>query len=236
MAETGKIYAAISGVMAEIGAIGKEKKNLQQGFMYRGIDDVMNALQPLLVKHGVFVVPEVLEQTREERVSAKGNTLLYSICKIRYTFFAADGSNVVAVTVGEGMDSGDKATNKAMAIALKYACFQVFCIPTEEMGDPDAASPKLAAKQKPPVAAPKPNAAPPASDVITEAQRKRMFALSGDDAELCKSVINSFGYASSKDVKRADYEKICADIEKFKNNTLKSEQAEPAQVETGLPW
>lgn len=132
------IFESINKVMEDIGAIGKNTKNAQQGFMYRGIDAVMNALNPALVKHKVFVVPEVLEQTREERMSAKNNTLLYSIIKVKYTFYAEDGSSVSAVVIGEGMDSGDKATNKAMSIAFKYACFQVFCIPTEEMVDPDA--------------------------------------------------------------------------------------------------
>lgn len=132
------ICTAINEVMAEIGAIGKTSRNATQGFMYRGVDAVMNALQPAMVKHGIFVVPEVLEQTREERTNAKGTTLLYSILKIKYTFFAGDGSNVSCVVIGEGMDTGDKASNKAMSVAFKYACFQVFCIPTEEMKDPDA--------------------------------------------------------------------------------------------------
>lgn len=132
------IYKAINEVMKEIGAVGKNQKNSQQGFMYRGIDAVMNAINPALTNHGVFVVPEVLEQTREERTTSKGNSLIYSICKIKFSFFAEDGSHIEAITIGEGMDSGDKATNKAMSIAFKYACFQVFCIPTEEMVDPDA--------------------------------------------------------------------------------------------------
>lgn len=135
------IYGAINAIMAEVGAVGKDKKNAQQGFMYRGIDDVMNALQPALVKHGVFVSPEILESTREERVSKQGSNLIYSVCKIKYTFFATDGTSVSATVIGEGMDSGDKATNKAMSIAFKYACFQVFCIPTEEMKDPDSETP-----------------------------------------------------------------------------------------------
>ena len=133
-----KIYKAIADIMGEIGAVGKNSKNSQQGFMYRGIDAVMNAINPALVKYKVFIVPEVLEQTREERQTDKGKTLFYSICKVRYTFYAEDGSSIEAVVVGEGMDSGDKATNKAMSVAFKYACFQVFCIPTEEMVDPDA--------------------------------------------------------------------------------------------------
>ena len=135
------IHEAIPAIMAEIGAIAKSQRNKQQGFMYRGVDDVTNALQPLLHKHGVFIVPEVLEHKREDRLSGKGNALIYSVCTIKYTFYALDGSSISAVVVGEGMDSGDKASNKAMAIAFKYACFQVFCIPTEEMVDPDAETP-----------------------------------------------------------------------------------------------
>lgn len=146
MPEPAKIYSAINSVMSEIGAIGKEKRS-QQGFSYRGVDDVMNALAPAFIKYRLFVVPEVLEQSREERASARGGMLIYSICKIKYTFYAEDGSHVEVVTVGEGMDSGDKATNKAMSIAFKYACFQVFCIPTEEMVDPDAEGHTLTPKQ-----------------------------------------------------------------------------------------
>lgn len=132
------IFKAINATMQDIGVVGKTSKNTQQGFMFRGIDAVMNALNPAMVKNGIFVVPEVLDQTREERISKTGGLLIYSICKIKFTFYAEDGSNVSAVIIGEGMDSGDKATNKAMSIAFKYACFQVFCIPTEEMRDPDA--------------------------------------------------------------------------------------------------
>lgn len=135
------IYESITKIMEEVPAIGKNKTNTQQGFKFRGIDDVMNVLQPLLSKYKVFVVPEILEQMREERTTSKGGNLIYSICKIKYKFYAEDGSSIEAITIGEGMDSGDKATNKAMAIAMKYALFQVFCIPTEEMKDPDQETP-----------------------------------------------------------------------------------------------
>jgi len=143
MGESGRnmIYSAICGIMEDIGVVGKNDTNKQQGFKYRGIDSVMNALNPAMIKHKIFCVPEVLEQTREERTTAKGATLIYSVCKMRYRFYATDGSSVDAVVVGEGMDSGDKATNKAMSVAFKYACFQNFCIPTEDlMDDPDADS------------------------------------------------------------------------------------------------
>lgn len=157
------IYEAITSIMAEVPAIGKDKKNQKQGFLYRGIDDVMNVLQPILAKYKVFCVPEVLEQKREERVSSSGNTLLYSVMKVKYTFFAEDGSSVSAVVIGEGMDSGDKASNKALAIAMKYVFFQVFCIPTEEMKDPDGETPEPSTpktKQYPP-AIPQQDTEPP---------------------------------------------------------------------------
>ena len=144
------IYKAITGVMADVGAVEKNGVNKQQGFKFRGIDDVMNALHPAMVKHHVFTVPEILEQTREVKITRNGVELIFSLCKIRYTFFADDGSHVEAVVIGEGMDSGDKATNKAMAIAYKYACFQVFCIPTEEMIDPDSERPEMEGDGKKP--------------------------------------------------------------------------------------
>lgn len=141
------IYQSITKIMEEVPSIGKTQRNKTQGFMYRGIDDVMNALQPLLAKNKVFIVPEILEQMREERTTSKGGNLIYSICKIKYKFYAEDGSSVEAITIGEGMDSGDKATNKAMAIAMKYALFQVFCIPTDEMKDPDSETPEQSTKK-----------------------------------------------------------------------------------------
>lgn len=145
------IYDAICGVMEDIGIVGKNDYNKQQGFKYRGIDAVMNALNPAMIKHKIFCVPEILEQSREERQTKNGASLIYSVCKIRYHFYAADGSQVEAVVVGEGMDSGDKATNKAMSVAFKYACFQTFCIPTEDMmDDPDASTPPESSKKEDP--------------------------------------------------------------------------------------
>lgn len=146
MAEKKNIYETISAVMEEIGAVGKDSVNKIQHFSYRGIDAVMNAISPALIKHKLFIVPEILDQKREERKSNNGGNLIYSVCTIKYTFYAEDGSNVVAVVVGEGMDSGDKATNKAMSVAFKYACFQVFCIPTEEMEDPDSETHMMSSK------------------------------------------------------------------------------------------
>lgn len=133
--ETGKIYQLMPVIMKEIGSIGKDRKNTQQNYSFRGIDDVYNAVNASLAKNGVFCVPEVLTERREERQTKNGGNLIYTVLSIRYTFFASDGSSVSAVMVGEAMDSGDKSANKAMSTAQKYAFFQIFCIPTEEQKD-----------------------------------------------------------------------------------------------------
>ena len=138
MESRGQIYELIGKAIGMIGAIGKDKKNAQQGFMYRGIDQVYNALNPVMAELGIFFCPEILDQKREERVNKNGTILTYTILTIRYTTYAPDGSSVSMTVVGEGMDAVDKGSNKAMSVAMKYAMFQLFCIPTEEMKDPDA--------------------------------------------------------------------------------------------------
>lgn len=139
------IYKKIIEVMADINAIGKDRRNQQQGFQFRGIDDVMNELHSSLAKCGVFVLPNVLAETRTTGKTARGGDMFYTRLKINFGFYAEDGSHVDAVVIGEAMDTADKASNKALSIGLKYAMLQVFCIPTEDEKDPDAVSPQPAA-------------------------------------------------------------------------------------------
>ena len=137
------IYKAVAGVIADIGAVGKDKVNKQQGFKYRSVDDVYSVLNPALAKNKIFIIPEILEQKREMRTNKNGTQITWVTLRIKYTLFADDGSFIETVLLGEAMDTGDKAINKAMAIAYKYLCFQVFCIPVEDMDDPDAERPEL---------------------------------------------------------------------------------------------
>jgi len=142
------IHEKIIAILADADAISKDRRNQQQGFNFRGIDDVYNALHPLLAKHGVFSTTEVIAERSEERQTAKGGTLIYRILTVRFTFYAADGSHVESVIIGEGMDSGDKASNKAMAVAHKYALLQLLAIPTEDEKDPDAESHSVASRHE----------------------------------------------------------------------------------------
>lgn len=121
----------MAGELAQRG-ISKDSRNAAQGFNFRGIDSVYNALAPLLAKHKLVVLPRCVDRSCVERVTAKGAALFYVTVKVEFDLVASDGSKHTIATYGEAMDSGDKATNKAMSAAYKYAAFQTFCIPTEE--------------------------------------------------------------------------------------------------------
>lgn len=136
------IHERMAAILAELPAIGKNQRNQAQNFNFRGIDDVLNALNPLLAKHGVFYLPEVLERSTSERLISNNRVMFEVSLHVRYTFFGLTGDNVVASAWGEGTDMGDKSTPKAMTSAMKSALFQAFAISTEETADPDHGSPE----------------------------------------------------------------------------------------------
>lgn len=144
--ETTGIDAAMLAVMREIGAIGKNQKNVQQNFNYRGISDIYDAAHAAMANNGVYMLPEVLTHTREERTAKSGGNIICTFMTVRYRFVAGDGSYQECVVPGEGMDSGDKSSNKALAAAHKYAITQSFVIPYSEMVDGDAEMPEQSTK------------------------------------------------------------------------------------------
>ena len=149
MAETPKIHSAMNAILSDLDAIGKNARNQVQGFNYRGIDDVYNAINPMLAKHKLYMTAKIIGKTREERTNAKGTVLAFTCLHMRYRFVAEDGSFAETEAEGEGMDAGDKSSNKAMAVAHKYALLQAFCIPTKDMADPDAEAHEVAPAPQP---------------------------------------------------------------------------------------
>lgn len=143
------VYKAINAVQKAISktGIGKDRKNEMQGYKFRGIDDVYNALAPLLADNGLCILPRCTERGVVERTTDKGKALFYVTVRAEFDFVASeDGSKHTIVTYGEAMDSGDKATNKAMSAAYKYACMQAFAIPTEGDNDADATTHEVEAE------------------------------------------------------------------------------------------
>ena len=150
----GAVYAKIAAVQGELSKVGiaKDRRNQGQGYNFRGIDDVYAALSPLLAAHGLVIIPRVIERICVERQTAKGGALFNVTVKAEFDFIAAeDGSIHTASTYGEAMDSADKATNKAMSAAYKYAAFMTFAIPTEGDNDADATTHDVAADAAEPI-------------------------------------------------------------------------------------
>ena len=146
--EQKKIFTALTSIISEVNAIGKNQRNQQQGFAFRGIDDVMNELHTLFGKYKVVIVPEVVDYTVEEHTTAKGTLMYTTRTKVKFHFIADDGSEVVSINVGEAMDTADKGMNKTMSCALKYALMQMFLIPTKDIEDADRVTPEETTQQK----------------------------------------------------------------------------------------
>lgn len=146
-----KVYAAINAVQKQLSVegISKSRKNAQQGYSFRGIDDIYNAVSGLLADAGLCIIPRCTERNQVERETKNGGALFYTTVKVEFDFVASeDGSIHTAVAYGEAMDSGDKSTNKAMSAAYKYALMQTFAIPTiAENNDADEQTHEVAARK-----------------------------------------------------------------------------------------
>jgi len=135
-----EIIKLLSSVMEDAGAVRKSERNTHQNFNFRGIDAVVNAVSPALRKHGVVVLPTVNECIYETVIVGQNKTAMGHIrLDVTYAFYAPDGSSVTARVSAESMDSGDKATAKAMSVAFRTALLQVLCLPTDDT-DPDAST------------------------------------------------------------------------------------------------
>jgi hypothetical protein len=216
-----KIYQAMRAVMSDIGALGitKSRKNQQQGYSFRGIDEVYNEMNPLFAKHGVLMLPRVISSEQTDRMNKSGGLLIYTRLHIEFDFIATeDGSKHTVATVGEAMDSADKSSNKAMAAAYKYAAMMAFCIPTEGDNDADATTHQVVPKAAPaPVKAPPP-AAPdsPALATITAALKLCASPEALDD--WCNADTNKVAFNALSD---ADYDTLNSRIIRWREHVAK---------------
>ena len=208
------IFRAMHAVMSEVGVIGKDRTNPQQGYKFRGIDDVLAVIQPIFIKHGIFVVPKVLKAEREVLPTKSGGSMASVRLLVEHTFFAADGSRVYATTFGEAMDSGDKASNKAMSAALKYALIESFSIPTYESDrDTEEQSPEMAPRTQ--------SGKPPSTAAATRPAPK---PVAKPTQSASGAVFPNYGRAKGAPVAGASK----GDLEFYRNGCLRS-LADPAK-------
>lgn len=165
-----QIIELLSKVMEDVGAVRKGDRNSQQNFNFRGIDAVVNAVSPALRKHGVVVTPEI-ESTEYTTVEIGKNHTSMGHCRVTvtYKFWAPDGTFIPAKVSAEAMDSGDKATAKAMSVAFRTCLLQTLCLPTDET-DPDAESYERAPRR----AATKPVAVAAGPEPLSQEQRQQL--------------------------------------------------------------
>lgn len=181
------VYQAITNVMATMAkeGIGKDRRNSQQGYDFRGIDDVYNTLCGVLAENRLVILPSLVSMDREERQTQKGGVLNYTILTVDFKLVSSlDGSTDTVRMVGEAMDSADKSSNKAQSAALKYAALQVFMIPTKGDNDADATTHDVAPKR----------------ELVSDADRDIIAGLAEATGTDLKTICDAYKVQSLKDL------------------------------------
>lgn len=131
------VTEALGRVMHEVREVAKAQRYTGKGaYNFRGVDDVVNAVAPALRRHGIVVVPEVLDHNIVGKTTSSGTAMTFVTVHVRYTFHGPDGSSITGSVVAESFDAGDKATAKAMSVAYRTWWLQSLALPTEDL-DPD---------------------------------------------------------------------------------------------------
>lgn len=230
-----EIFQKIPKIASEIEAVGKDQRaqGSGHGFNFRGIDDVYNAVSKVMAKHGVFSVPEIIDANFVEVASRQGTKGIHARIKYKFTFYASDGSNVSATTFGEGIDYGDKASNKCASIAHKYAILQIFAIPTAENDDPDKEIHEIKSEKPKEKAEPqkKEKAAPKAG---TDGDIKKLWSLAkakGYEGIHIDVAANAFFRKGPRDLTKEEIKVLEAMISKYEPQELMNRAKEKVEGE-----
>jgi len=211
MERPGKIYERMISIMQEIGAVGKGGINKQQGFKFRAISDVYNAIHPVMAKHGVFTTHIITNRFSEPLKSKSGGMGTHKIYTYFFFFKTIDGSYVTTEIDGEANDFGDKGVNKTLSIADKYAIVTTFKIPFEKMEDPDSETIEGEQKSRKPAA----QKSPPAT--VKMAELTRLWTVASNSGwtkdEVHKIIKKLWNLDSTKDLNRARYDYIVKTIQ-----------------------
>lgn len=125
------IFQLISKISTEAGALAPENKG-GVPFAFRGVDQVVSHLSPLLRRYGVVVIPEVISNEVTSRELSAAKAITQSSITTKFTFYAPDGSSVSATTIGLAQDYADRSAAQAQSVAFRIALLQVFTLPTTD--------------------------------------------------------------------------------------------------------
>ncbi|MFI0739319.1 ERF family protein [Streptomyces sp. NPDC021100] len=144
-ADAPRVFTAINAVMRDAMPVGKNQRNEQQNYRFRGIDDVMSAMAGPLRTHGVFILPAIAQQAQ-----SRDGKMTRTLITMRYRIYGPAGDCLVAEVPGEAFDFADKSMNKAQSAALKYLLFTLFMLPVDgrSIDDGDRHHPEPAPEQQ----------------------------------------------------------------------------------------
>lgn len=223
------VNVALAAVMAEVQKVGKDSKNAQQGFNFRGIDAVMNAVGPAFRAHGIVTMPNVIDYTAETVATKNGGTMNHIILRVKYVFMGPAGDTMECTVFGEAADSGDKAMSKAHSVAYRTALLQVLTIPTGDP-DPDATTYERGDAQGAP-----PAGAKLASDAQIKAVYGKKKALGMTESALTAALKRDYGKDHPGDLTDAEVRVLLDKMQAAIDNKADARRgAEPtAESETG---
>lgn len=158
------VYKKMHNILKEIGVIAKAQRNTNQNYSYRGIDDALSHLSPMLEEQELLILPMIVS---DEWRFKDGKGGVYHVVMDYHFIDINTGARVVVPNIhGEAYDNLDKAVGKAYSSAYKIMVFQVFCVATKEAGDTEATPPvtqQRQQQQKPPINKTAPPSVPPAT-------------------------------------------------------------------------
>lgn len=132
------VHTAFMRVMRDIRAVGKlDKPKEGVKFDYRGVDRAMEAYAPVVRRHGVIIMPTEVQASYAPATTSTGKATRECTVIVRYTIYGPMGDSMPAAAAGESLDSGDKGTAKAQAVALRTLLFHGGMVPPRDT-DPDA--------------------------------------------------------------------------------------------------
>ena len=125
----------------DMGAIAKDGKNKNQDFQFISESAIKAAVRKVSAKYGFTIFPKQIKNiTRYERTTSRGGTLYFY--DVMQEFVVTDGKEeMIGDMMGTGSDTGDKAFNKAVTVALNNFEKQLFNVSDKSENDPDSETP-----------------------------------------------------------------------------------------------
>lgn len=134
-------YVAWSRVMETVRGVSKAER-VTEGpakFNYRGVDSALNVFGPACRLHGVLVLPVKVETSYRDTKTSTGKPTRECTAVVTYRIVGPAGDGIEVQAAGESLDTQDKGTAKAQAVALRTLLYHGGLVPTRDP-DPDSVS------------------------------------------------------------------------------------------------